>query len=190
MGDLHDHRHAAQQDDLVAPVKLEGFPRSKTQRDIGCGCRLSALLGPPPGVATHSIIAAVIASIAQFLEQADQRELLTSRLGGIAGQQGIELGCPSSELRSGLDFSFVLERGLARPQHLADRVPGHLQVPGDLLDRLALDEVLAPYPRNRLHDQHPLTTRFESKREACYGHTSGGHFWTPIPQLRGSNLHA
>jgi hypothetical protein len=24
----------------------------------------------------------------------------------------------------------------------------------DLLDRLALDEVLAPYPRNRLHDQH------------------------------------
>src|SRR6184192_3353579 len=35
MGGFHDHRHAAQQDDLVAPVELEGFPRSKTQRDIG-----------------------------------------------------------------------------------------------------------------------------------------------------------
>jgi hypothetical protein len=25
------------------------------------------------------------------------------------------------------------------------------------------------------------TPACESKREACYGHTSGGHFWTPIP---------
>src|SRR6516164_3969418 len=33
---------------------------------------------------------------------------------------------------------------------------------------------------------HPL----ESKREACDSHTSGGQFWTPIPQLRGSILHA
>ena len=48
--------------------------------------------------------------------------------------------------------------------------------PGDLLDRLALDEALAPNPRNRFHDQHSLTTRFEFKREACNGHTSGGHF--------------
>jgi hypothetical protein len=30
MGGLHDHRHAAQQDNLMAPVKLEGFPWSKT----------------------------------------------------------------------------------------------------------------------------------------------------------------
>jgi hypothetical protein len=37
----------------------------------------------------------------------------------------------------------------------ADRVPGHPQVPGDLLDRLPFDKVLAPNPRNRLHDQHP-----------------------------------
>jgi hypothetical protein len=83
------------------------------------------------------------------------------------------------------------EDSLPRPQHLADRVPGHPEVPGDLLDRLALDEVLAPNPCNRLHDQHCLTTRFESKREACGGYTSGGHFWTPIPRFRGSKiLHA
>ena len=38
MGGLHDHRHAAQQDDLVAPVELVGFTRREAQRDIGC-CR-------------------------------------------------------------------------------------------------------------------------------------------------------
>ena len=37
MGGLHDHRHAVQQDDLVAPVELVGFTRGKAQRDIGCG---------------------------------------------------------------------------------------------------------------------------------------------------------
>ncbi len=36
----------------------------------------------------------------------------------------------------------------------------------------------------------PLTTRSNPKRAACYGQQSGGQFWTPIPQLRGSNLHA
>ena len=37
MGGLHDHRHAVQQDDLVAPVELVSFTRGKAQRDIGCG---------------------------------------------------------------------------------------------------------------------------------------------------------
>src|SRR5260221_9844727 len=35
----------------------------------------------------------------------------------------------------------------------------------DLLDRLALDEVLASYPRNRLHDKHPQPpASFESRQ--------------------------
>jgi hypothetical protein len=33
--------------------------------------------------------------------------------------------------------------------------------------------VLAPNPRNRLHDQHPLTIRFESKREAATASLQG-----------------
>jgi hypothetical protein len=86
---------------------------------------------------------------------------------------GIKLWRPSSELRSGLDFWLVLEPRLARPQYLAHRVARHLQAPRDLLDRLTPDKVFGPYPRNRLHDQHPLTTRFELKREACSGYTSG-----------------
>ena len=190
MGSLHDHRHAAQQDDFVAPVELVGFPGSKAQRDIGRRRRFPMLLGPSPGVAAQRIVAAVIAAPAELLEDPDQRQLLASRLGRVAFQQFVELSRPSPQLRPRLDGPLVLERRLTRPQYLANRVPGHPEVPGDLPDRLALDEVLAPNPRNRLHDQHSLTTRFESKREACNGHTSGGQFWTPIPRLRGSILHA
>jgi hypothetical protein len=67
---------------------------------------------------------------------------------------------------SGLDLTLVFERRLTRPQHLAHRVPGHLQVPCDFLDRLALEEMLAPDPPNRLHCQHSPTTRFASKQAA------------------------
>jgi hypothetical protein len=91
----------------------------------------------------------------------------------MACQQFVEFRCPSSQLGSRLDVPLVLERCLPRPQHLAERVPGQPEVPGDLLDRLSFDEVLALNPRNRLHDQHPLTTRFDSKWEACNGCPSG-----------------
>lgn len=77
-------------------------------------------------------------------------------------QQSVKLYCPSSQLWPRLHLPLVLERGLSRPQHLPDRVPRHLQVTGDLLDRVALDEVLAPDPGNRLHDKHPHH-RFRSK---------------------------
>ena len=59
LGGLHDHRHAVQQDDFVAPVELVGFPRSKAQRDIGRSRRL-VLLCPSPGIAEHSVVAGAI----------------------------------------------------------------------------------------------------------------------------------
>src|ERR1700681_2351553 len=40
----------------------------------------------------------------------------------------VKLLRPSPELRSGLDFALVFERSLTRPQHFADRGPGHGQV--------------------------------------------------------------
>jgi hypothetical protein len=48
MGNPHDHRHAAQQDNFVAPVELVGFSRGKAQRDIGCSRRLTMLLSSSP----------------------------------------------------------------------------------------------------------------------------------------------
>jgi len=96
-----------QQDDLVAPIELVGFPRREAQRDVGRRRRLPALLGPSPGVAPYGIVAAVIAASAQFLENPDQRQLLAEGLGRIAFQQFIELRRPSPQLRPRLHVSLV-----------------------------------------------------------------------------------
>jgi hypothetical protein len=63
MGDLHDHRHPAQQDDFVAPVELLGLARSKAQRHIGGNRR------PSSGVPAHSIVATVVAAPTQLFEE-------------------------------------------------------------------------------------------------------------------------
>src|SRR3954452_23704297 len=97
-----------QQDDLVAPIELVGFPRREAQRDVGRRRRLPALLGPSPGVAPYGIVAAVIAAPAEFLEDPDQRQLLAEGLGRIAFQQFIELGRPSPQLRPRLHVPLVL----------------------------------------------------------------------------------
>ncbi|MGY2935968.1 hypothetical protein ACVWZ6_005570 [Bradyrhizobium sp. GM6.1] len=80
MGGLHHHRHAIEQDDLVAPVKLVSFSGRKAKRDVGSGRGLSALLAPSPGVAPHGVVTAVIAALTQLLEHPDQCQLLASGL--------------------------------------------------------------------------------------------------------------
>ena len=112
MGGLHDYRHAAQQNDFMAPVELIGFPRREAQRDVARRRRLSALLGPSPGVAPHGIVATVVTAPASVLEDADQRQLLAERLGRIAFQRFIEFSRPPPQLRPRLDVTLVLERCL------------------------------------------------------------------------------
>src|ERR1700726_3057100 len=63
---LHGHRHAVEQDDLVAPVELIGFTRCEGQRDVGRRSRLTAFLAPPSGVAPHRIVATLVTAPAQF----------------------------------------------------------------------------------------------------------------------------
>src|SRR5262249_14129845 len=124
--------------------------------------RVAALLGPGPRVAAHRVVAAVIAAPAQFLEQPDQGQLLARSPGLVVCQKLVELVRPATQLRSRLDFTFVLKASLSRSQDLAHRIARHPEIPRDLLDRLALDQALTP----------------------------GGQFWTPIQRLRGSNFHA
>ena len=45
MRHLHRHRHAVDQDDLVAPVELVGLARREAQRHVGFRRRCAALLG-------------------------------------------------------------------------------------------------------------------------------------------------
>jgi hypothetical protein len=53
---------------------------------------------------------------------------------------------------AGFGISQPKKKGMGNGQILTFR---HALDLSDLLDRLAPDEVLAPNPGNRLHDQHP-----------------------------------
>src|SRR5258708_31964719 len=85
------------------------FTWRKAQRDVGRSRRLSAILAPPPGVTAHSVVTTVITAPAQLFKDPDQRQLLTSGLGRIRRQQPVEICCPSSQLRTRLDHTLVLE---------------------------------------------------------------------------------
>jgi hypothetical protein len=83
-----------------------------------------------------------------------------------------------------------MERTFVHPKtggvyHSFSPVPGHLQIPRDLPDRLALDVMLAPNPADRLHCQHSPHHSLRIKASSASGQHSGGQFWTPIPRLRG-----
>ena len=61
--------------------------------------------------------------------------------------------------------------------------------PRNLLDRLALDEVLAPDPADRLHCQHSPTARLESKRAAYQANLKGVNFGRRSPSSGGALPH-
>ena len=123
MGGLHDHRHAAQQDDLVAPVELVSFTRGKAQRDIGCGRRCAALLAPIVPVTPDSIVSTVVAKPTQLLEQSDQRQTFTRRLPFVRQQQLIELVPPRANLWKRLRLSLIAELGRFRSDNLPYDLP-------------------------------------------------------------------
>ena len=95
MGGLHDHRHAAQQDDFVAPVELVGFSRRKAQRDIGRGRRCAALLAHCLRITPNGIVAALVARPRSSSKMPDQRQMLARRLGRIAVRDSIDRVLPS-----------------------------------------------------------------------------------------------
>jgi hypothetical protein len=123
MGSLHDHRYAAQQDDLVAPVELVGFARGKAQRDIGCSRRCPALLAPIVPVTPDSIVSTVVAKPTQLLEQSDQRQTFAPRLPFIRQQQLIEFVPPRPNLWKRLRLSLVAELGRFRSDDLPNDLP-------------------------------------------------------------------
>src|SRR5215831_758238 len=141
------------------------------------------LLGPSPRVAAHGIVAALIATPAELLKDPDQRQLLATGLGRVELQQLVELGRPPPELRPRLNDPLVLERRLPRAQHLADRVTRYPEIPGDSLMVLPLTKCSRRIRAMVSTISIPRPSRFESKREVCNDHTSGGQFWTPIPRL-------
>ncbi|SLN78046.1 hypothetical protein ROA7023_04698 [Roseisalinus antarcticus] len=71
MGDLGRHGHAIEDHDLMAPVDLAGLARIEARRHIGTGRGFLRRLRPTARMAPDSIMAAVMAAVAQL--RADPR---------------------------------------------------------------------------------------------------------------------
>ena len=172
MGDLHQHRRAAQQNNFLAPVELIGFVGRKAQRNIGRGRCLTVLIGSPHGVTAHRIVAA-IATSAQLLEDPDQRQLFTSGPNRIGRQQLLKLRRPLPQLR---------------PEHL--RTVFRYTLRSWAISLIVL--MLAPQPPPR---PASLADRSNQSRQPATAILQAVNFWTPIPpaqvrQYDGSKLRA
>jgi hypothetical protein len=136
--------------------------------------RCRPVASPAPRISPHRIVSASITHPLQFLEDPHQRQPLAPGLAFVRLQQPLQVRRPRPQLRQRLNRPLIGERRLARAQNLAHRVARHAQVSHDLLDRLALDEKLAPNPCNRLNYRHPPTAPGKSQKREH--HTSGGQF--------------
>lgn len=135
--DLHHGGDAVDQHHLVAPVELVRLARREAQRQIGRRRRRRPITAPGRRVTAHRVVTATIAEPLQLLEHPDHRQPFAPRLAPVRLQQPIQLGRPRSQLRQRLHLALIGEAGLARADHLPDRVPRHAEVAHDLLDRLA-----------------------------------------------------
>ncbi len=128
---------------------------------------------PNPGIPSHRVVAARIAQPTQCLKHPDQRQPLAAGFRLIGRQQLIQVVPPRADPWKRLLLALIAELRRVRPEDLAHDLSRHPQLAADQLDRLALDEMGSPYPRNRLHNKHPKPAldHYESHREP---QSSGG----------------
>ena len=172
---LHTGRRTRKTRVLVAPVKLVGLAGIEAQRHIGLRRRQqTATATPGLGIATHRVVAALIARLAKSLINPQQRQPITARLRLVGLKLALKLLDPGPQLRHRLDRAHVGVRARIAPNHLAYRVPGNPQITGELLDRNALHLMVPADPRNRLHSQHlpPHLVRPTTRR--VHGHPFKG----------------
>jgi hypothetical protein len=154
MRDLQGRRHAANQRDLVTPIELVGLARRKTQRNVGVRRCPRALLSPGYCIASDRRIAASISKCTQILKNPDQRQTFARSSAVVLTKQTLELRPPGPNPRQRLLRALVVKLGGVRPDDFPNHLPGNVQVPTDLLDRLPLRKIGPAYLRNRLHNKH------------------------------------
>ena len=184
---LHPGRRPRQTRVLVAPVELVGLARIEDQRHVGLRRRQQPPTAPPrPGVATNRVIAALIAQGRQVLVDPQQRQTQPARRPLVGLQPALQLFHPRPELRHRLDLAIVRVRGRIAPHHLAYRVLGNPQIPGQLLDRNALHQMIPTNPRYRLHNQHlPLAPSVQRRGVFMGTIKGGGNFGRRSPTIGG-----
>ena len=152
---LHPGRRTRQARELVAPVELVGLARVEAQRHIGLRRRQQPAPAPPGSrVAAHRVVAALVTLGRKVLVDPQQRQTQPARRPLIGLQTALKLLHPRPKLRHRLDRALVRVRGRIAPHNLAYRILRNPQIPGQLLDRNALHQMIPTDPRYRLHNKH------------------------------------
>src|SRR5688572_20634499 len=94
---------------------------------------------------------------------------LRTGFAAFAASKPIQIALPTPERRQRLDLAPIGELHRTRAQHLAHRVARDVQLPDELLDRLAPHEEFAPDPRNCVHALHPPTVCFKTRAGSPLG---------------------
>jgi hypothetical protein len=110
---------------------------------------------PATRVAAHHVVATLVAKARGSLNRRISVRRFHAILPDVLRQQAIEISLSAPEPGTGLDLALIAERPVAGTHHATHRIARQIELVSQHLDRLAPDEVLAPYPADRLHNQHP-----------------------------------
>ena len=184
---LHPGRRTRQTRVLVAPVELVGLARIEDQRHKGLRRQQQPPPAPPgPGIAANRVIAALVARRHKVLMDLQQGQAVPALLLLVGLQLTLELFHPRPKLRHRLDLARVAVRGRIAPHHLAYRVLGNPQIPGELLDRNALHQMIPTDLRDRFHNQHLPPHPVRPNDEVCsWTQTMGVNFGRRSPPTGG-----
>jgi len=155
MRHLHLGGDAAHQHVLVAPVELVGFARREAQRHEGVGDAGRPLLPPSPGITPHAVVAAAVAFAAEVVEDPRQPQSVPLRPALVGLQHHLQPADERPELRKRLRGPLVGKLRVAGAQDLPHRIAADAALPADLLDPLAMNEVVPSDLRDSLHPNHP-----------------------------------
>jgi hypothetical protein len=125
---------------------------------------------------------------AQLFEQPDQRQLFAAEFAELLASELSSSSVQRPSFGRGCT-SLILKRRAPGAQHVTDRVPRRLQVPANLLDRLAFDEMLAVSAQSSQRPaspDHPLSSQSEKPAAAIRQEA----ILDADPGPGGQNLHA
>src|SRR5271170_534383 len=189
---LDRQRESLERDRLVAPVELVGFPWLEAHRHISMGGNSGPFLTPELCEAMHAVVRAVISAPTKLFEQPLRRTALPLRQLGFRLENLRQRIDPNAKLRRRLNVPSVFELGSEASDHLANRRPRHRKRPHDLLDRVTLFEIGAPYLADLVHAKHPHPSfpADQAQRKNAHKQVRRGRYWTRKQPFRGSLLQA
>src|SRR5262245_30227854 len=174
-------RYPGEDDNLMAPVELVGFPWREDQGHVGDRRALALPFRPCPSVTTHGVVAASVPTQPKLGKYALIGQSLALGQSCVLAEQLLQRRNLVAQLGSRLIPAHIVVLGsLFAANDLSHRIACKLQITRDRLDLPLLNEVRPTNLRDRIHSHHPPLDPLRESR-------TRGRFTT---RGVGSNLHA